>query len=136
MIKQVKPGSGAVGASVAQDIADGCLSEHAFTFYSDLESTAEDVLLENINPVEALLGEGGMTEKYGAELARDWFDVFLVQRVGRDSNVQIRERKNLTGISYDVDETDVITRIMPTGQDADGEVGTSCDLLCQGGHRG
>ena len=122
MIKQVKPGSGAVGASVAQDIADGCLSEHAFTFYSDLESTAEDVLLENINPVEALLGEGGMTEKYGAELARDWFDVFLVQRVGSDSNVQIRERKNLTGISYDVDETDVITRIMPTGQDADGNL--------------
>lgn len=55
-------------------------------------------------------------------LARDWFDVFLVQRVGNDSDVQIRERKNLTGISYDVDETDVVTRIMPTGQDADGNI--------------
>ena len=31
-------------------------------------------------------------------------------------------RKNLTGISYDVDETDVVTRIMPTGEDADGNI--------------
>ena len=77
---------------------------------------------DNNNPVEAMLGEGGLVEKYGAELARDWFDVFLVQRVGNDSDVQIRERKNLTGISYDVDETDVVTRIMPTGQDTDGNI--------------
>ena len=75
--------------------------------------------LENVNPVEALLGEGGLAEKYGGELTRDWFDVFLVRRVGADSDVQIREGKNLTGISYDVDETDVVTRIMPTGEDAD-----------------
>lgn len=68
--------------------------------------------------MEALLGEGGLVEKYGAELARDLVDVFLVRRVGVDSDVQIRERKNLTGISYDVDETDVVTRIMPTGEDA------------------
>lgn len=122
MVKHIEPGSGAVGASVAQDIADGCLSEHDFTFYSDLETTAADVLLENINPVDAILGEDGLAEKYGAELARDWFDVFLVKRVGIDSDVHIRERKNLTGISYDVDETDVVTRIMPTGEDADGNL--------------
>jgi len=48
--------------------------------------------------------------------------VFLVERVGSDTDVQIREGKNLTGISYDVDETDVTTRIMPTGEDADGNI--------------
>lgn len=97
MIKSVKPASDAVGASVVQSISDGCLSEHDFIFYSDLESTASDVSFENINPVEALLGENGLTSKYGAELVRDWFDVFLVSRVGTDSEVQIREKKNLTG---------------------------------------
>lgn len=122
MLKSVKPASDAVGASVVQSISDGCLSEHDFTFYSDLESTASDVSFENINPVEALLGENGLTSKYGAELARDWFDVFLVSRVGTDSEVQIREKKNLTGISIDVDMTDAVTRIMPTGEDADGNV--------------
>ena len=122
MVRSLKPSSSAVGASVVQGLSSACLSGHGFTFYSDLTSTAEDVSLENVNPVEALLGEGGLAEKYGGELTRDWFDVFLVRRVGVDSDVQIREGKNLTGISYDVDETSVVTRIMPTGEDADGNL--------------
>ena len=122
MIKSLKPSPSAVGASVAQSISGACLSSHDFSFYSDLTSTAEDVEWENINPVEAMLGENGLVNKYGAELARDWYDVFLVKRVGNDTDVSIRERKNLTGISYDVDETDVVTRIMPTGEDADGNI--------------
>lgn len=122
MIKSLKPSPSAVGASVVQNLAGACLSSHDFSFYSDLTSTAEDVEWENINPVEAVLGENGLVSKYGAELARDWYDVFLVKRVGNDTDVSIREKKNLTGISYDVDETDVVTRIMPTGEDADGNI--------------
>ena len=122
MIKSYKPSSSAVGASVVQTISSSCLSEHDFTFYSDLDSRAEDVEFENVNPVDALLGEGGVVEKYTGELTRDWWDVYVVQRVGQDSNVQIRQAKNLLGVSYDVDLTDVVTRIMPTGEDADGNV--------------
>ncbi len=122
MLKNLKPSPSAVGASVVQSISEACLSNHDFTFYSDLTATAEDVEWENINPVEALLGENGLVSKYGAELSRDWYDVFLVKRVGNDTDVSIREGKNLTGISYDVDETDVVTRIMPTGEDADGNI--------------
>ena len=122
MIKSLKPSPSAVGASVVQSLSEACLSSHEFSLYSDLTSTAEDVEWENINPVEAMLGENGLVNKYGAELARDWHDVFLVKRVGNDTDVSIREKKNLTGISYDVDETDVVTRIMPTGEDADGNI--------------
>ena len=120
MIQSLKPSSSQTGASVVQNLSAACLSEHGFTFYSNLESTAKEVEWENINPVEALLGEGGAAEKYSGELARDWFDVYLVQRVGTDTNVQIRQGKNLLGISYDVDGTNVTTRILPTGEDADG----------------
>ena len=122
MIKSLKPSPSAVGASVVQSLSGACLSSHDFSFYSDLTSTAEDVEWENVNPVEAMLGENGLVSKYGAELARDWYDVFLVGRVGNDTDVSIREKKNLTGVSYDVDETDVVTRIMPTGEDADGNI--------------
>ena len=122
MIKSYKPSSSAVGASVVQTISSSCLSEHDFTFYSDLDSQAEDVEFENCNPVDALLGEGGVVEKYTGELTRDWWDVYVVKRVGQESNVQIRQAKNLLGISYDIDLTDVVTRIMPTGEDADGNV--------------
>ena len=122
MLKNLKPSPSAVGASVVQNLSTACLSAHDFSFYSDLTRTAEDVEWENVNPVEAMLGENGLVSKYGAELARDWYDVFLVKRVGNDTDVSIREKKNLTGISYDVDETDVVTRIMPTGEDADGNI--------------
>lgn len=122
MIKILKPSPSAVGASVVQSLSGACLSSHDFSFYSDLTSTAEDVEWENVNPVEAMLGENGLVSKYGAELARDWYDVFLVRRVGNNTDVSIREKKNLTGISYDVDETDVVTRIMPTGEDTDGNI--------------
>lgn len=122
MIKSYKPSSSTVGASVVQGISDGCQTEHDFTFYSDLEATAEEVEFVNINPVEALLGEGGFVEKYAGELQRDWFDIFLVKRIGHDKDVQIRQGKNLLGISYDVDLTNVTTRIMPTGEDKDGEL--------------
>ena len=122
MIQSLKPSPSAVGASVVQSLSGACLSSHDFSFYSDLTSTAEDVEWENVNPVVAMLGENGLVSKYGAELARDWYDVFLVRRVGNNTDVSIREKKNLTGLSYDVDETDVVTRIMPTGEDADGNV--------------
>ena len=122
MIKSLKPSPSAVGASAVQSLSEACLSSHDFSFYSDLTSTAEDVEWENVNPVEAMLGENGLVNKYGAELARDWYDVFLVKRVGNNTDMSIREKKNLTGISYDVDETDVVTRIMPTGEDADGNI--------------
>lgn len=122
MIKSLKPSPSAVGASVVQSLSGACLSSHDFSFHSILTSTVEDVEWENINPVEAMLGENELVSKYGAEPARDWYDVFLVKRVGNDTDVSIQGKKNLTGISYDVDETDVVTRIMPTGEDADGNI--------------
>ena len=115
MIKSYAPGKNDTAAAVVQGISSHCLSEHDFTFYSDMTSKAEEVEFTNVNPVEAFLGDEGFIAKYGGELARDWFDVFLVARVGSDTNVQIREGKNLIGISYDVDLTDVSTRIMPPG---------------------
>jgi len=122
MIKKLEPASTATGAAVVQSLSSECLSEHIFTFYSDLTSTAEEVSFENKNPVDCLLGSEGIIEKYGGELQRDRFDVFVVERVGSDTNIQIRQGKNLTGIKYDVDMTDVVTRIMPTGEDKDGKV--------------
>ena len=122
MIQKYEPLATTTGKTVVDQIGASCLSEHDFTFYSDLTSTAEEVVFENKNPVDCLLGSDGVIEKYGGELQRDWFDVFVVERVGSDTNIQIRQGKNLTGIKYDVDLSGVVTRIMPTGEDKDGKV--------------
>ena len=122
MVKSIKPSSSAMGASVVQELALSCESEHPFTFFSDLEATAEEMEYTNVNPVEALLGEDGIVAKYSGELQRDWYDVYVVERVGSDTDIEIREGKNLLGVSYDVDLTNLTTRIMPTGEDKDGEL--------------
>ena len=76
------------------------------------------------------IGLKGLAVKANAEGGAEVFDfaiaqaihVFVVKRVGQDTSVQIRQAKNLLGISYDIDLTDVVTWIMPTGEDADGNV--------------
>ncbi len=122
MIVDCRPGRNASGARAFAAISSACESEHGFAFYSDLTSAADDFEVCNVNPVDAILGEGGAAEKYGGELGRDWYDVYLVERIGRDAGVQVREGKNLTAIEYDEDITNAATRIMPTGTDADGNI--------------
>ena len=122
MIQQYRPVPDEAGATVAESLLAKCLSAHGFRMYSDLTTTASDADLSNLNPVSAMLEDGGMTANYAAELARDWYDVFMVKRVGYDKDVTIRRGKNLKGITYDADITNVVTRIMPTGEDKNGNV--------------
>jgi len=109
MIVSYKPGAGASAVNVINNVFSRCRSPHDFSIYTDLAGTSDSISFDNINPVKALLGEGGAVEAYGGELARDWYDVFVVGRIGTDSEVQIRQGKNLLGITYDIDETDVAT---------------------------
>lgn len=122
MIVSFAPGKTTIGASAFPALSTACKDEHEFSFYSDLTSTAEDFDISNTNPVDAILGENGAAAKYSGELARDWMDIYLVEHIGSDRGVQIREGKNLTAIEYDEDITNVATRIMPTGTDADGNI--------------
>ena len=43
MVRSLKPSSSAMGASVVQELSASCASEHPFNFFSDLETTAEEV---------------------------------------------------------------------------------------------
>ena len=122
MITSYSPSASDTGTVVAKGIGSHCQTSHDFTVMSDLTSTATGVTFTNVNPIDAYLGDEGFIANYGGELARDWWDVYLVKRVGSDSGVLIREGKNLLGVSYDVDMTDVVTRIMPTGEDKNGAV--------------
>lgn len=121
IIDKYAPGD-VTGEAAFKGLGAAALSEHGFAFYSDMadKSSAEDQFeIENLNPAEAILGDGGIIESFGGELMRDWWDVYLAGRIGEESGYQIREGKNLTGISYSVDTTSVTTRIIPTGKDKD-----------------
>ena len=111
---------GATGEAAAQGILANCRGEHSFVMHSDLTGTG-DADFTDKNPVEALLGSEGLCEVWKGELARDWWDVYAVQRVGRDTDVVVRQGKDLLALSGEMDVTNVMTRIVPVGQTKDGE---------------
>ncbi len=121
MVSSYAPDENTNGAAALTGLMAAALSPQDFTFYSDLDTTAEGVEITDKNPAEAIMGDGGLIENYGGELARDWWDVYLAKRIGEETGIQIREGKNLLGITYSVDYTNVTTRIMPRGEDKDGK---------------
>lgn len=121
MVSSYAPDANTTGAAALTGLMAAALSQQDFTFYSDLDTTAEGVEITDKNPAEAIMGDGGLIDNYGGELARDWWDVYLARRTGEETGIQIREGKNLLGITYSVDYTDVTTRIMPRGEDKDGK---------------
>lgn len=110
----------ATGAIVAQGIMSHCRSDHSFTMYSDLTTTCSADFTHK-NPVDAILGSGGLCEAWKGELARDWWDVYVVDRVGRDTDIEIRQGKNLISLLGEYDITETATRIIPIGRTNTGE---------------
>ena len=122
LLYQYKPANGTSGSAVALGILSRCQSTQPFTMFSNLTAGVNDLVLENINPMEALLGEGGLADKANGEITRDWYDVYMLSRVGSETDIQVRQGKNLLGIQYDVDDGNVVTRIVPTGETVDGDL--------------
>ena len=122
MILSYDPEDGTEGNAVAEGILANTLSPNSFSLYSAISKTAKDIKYENVNPVDALLNEeNGFCARYKAEIMRDWYDIYLVPRIGQESSISIAAGKNLKTLTYDEDATETATRIIPTGRTSDGE---------------
>jgi phage minor structural protein len=55
--------------------------------------------------------------RWGGELYRDNFNIGLFSRVGSDTGLSIEYAKNIIGFEQNLDYTQMITRMMPTGKD-------------------
>lgn len=76
-----------------------------------------------INVIRALLDQtGGFVRKARARLLRDNQDIYLLPSDMLDSGLIIRRDVNLTALSVDRDTTETYTRLIPTGQDTNGDV--------------
>lgn len=67
------------------------------------------------NLMEAISGddENAFIHRWGGEILYDNFTVIVNDQVGADHGLEVRYGKNIAGIRYSVDFTDVITRIVP-----------------------
>ncbi|MFX0547907.1 phage tail spike protein [Hathewaya histolytica] len=104
------------GASAIEDIFKGTQYKHRFQVNSDISRVNTAYIIRK-NPVEALLSddEQSFLNRWGGEIVRDNFSISMKAHRGEDRGVSIRYGKNLIGLEEEIDESNVITRIMPTG---------------------
>ena len=100
------------GPGALNVILGGTLYPHRFTGSSTVTNSSSRYFVRQ-NPVQAMLGDGGLISRWGGFIKRDNFHVDHIP-FGRDLGYDIRYGKNLKGITVEVDDTDVITRLMPT----------------------
>ena len=84
-----------------------------FTTLSDVEDT------NSYRCVRTSLYEAIQTvlERWGGHLVRDNFNIQIKQNIGQDNGVTVRYGKNLKNISCETNWDDVVTRLLPVGQD-------------------
>lgn len=60
---------------------------------------------------------GTILERWGGHLIRDNFDIEIRQNIGQDNGVTVRYAKNLKEITVEENWDNVVTQLMPVGQD-------------------
>ena len=102
------------GQAAMTAIQNSTLHPHVFTFYSDITHTSESQL-RYVNPMEAIAGtQGSFLQIWGGELKRENRRVAMFNRRGRDNVATFRLGKNVAGLKYTVDVSNLTTEIVPT----------------------
>lgn len=84
MILSYKKGEHDRGAEIVKGLGGAAEYETQFKFFSDITETPEEFEIDQKNPVEAIMGEDGVIGKCGGELFVDWYDAYVVKRLGHD----------------------------------------------------
>lgn len=92
-----------------------------FIVSADISNSAEFENIFNMNPVNAILGDNGLIALCGGEILRDGFYITLKSSIGTYRGFNIRYRKNLTGLDYETDISNTVTRAKPEATEAEGE---------------
>ena len=98
-----------------EDILNSTLYKHNFTCSSNIIERSNAYYIRK-NPVEAILiEENSIVSMYNAEILRDKFKIIANDSIGKDNHVIIEYKKNLLGLEKDDDNSEVVTRVIPTG---------------------
>ncbi|WP_124041793.1 phage tail spike protein [Clostridium perfringens] len=98
-----------------EDILNSTLYKHNFTCSSNIIERSNAYYIRK-NPVEAILTEeNSIVSMYNAEILRDKFKIIANDSIGKDNYVIIEYKKNLLGLEKDDDNSEVVTRVIPTG---------------------
>lgn len=93
-------------------------NKYTLTVSSSL-TKKRSVEYKNTNLIAALCGsdEGSFVNKFQAEVAYNNYEIKVKKRLGTTTDYDVRIGKNLTGLTYDIDDSAVVTRLYPISQD-------------------
>lgn len=99
-----------------QQALDTMMAGSKYSGSSDITTGATAYFVRR-NLMDALNGESDPTfvKVWGGEIIFNNFQVIINEKAGSNNGVEIRYGKNMDGISYTVDMSNVITRIVPVG---------------------
>ena len=113
------------GNSAIQKILSSTKFSHPFTGTSNITRTGKATIVGE-NVISALIGDGnetflhGWSEKglnIGVELDMNKFTFVLNNKIGIDSECLVSYGKNLNSITCETDFSELVTQIMPVGDD-------------------
>ncbi len=89
-----------------------------FTFYSDISNSASARYVRR-NPIECIMGdiENSMVNIFGGDIERDNFTIKQLAQRGSSNAETLIIGKNINEIKITMDNTSVVTRILPIGFD-------------------
>ena len=89
-----------------------------FTYYSDISDSASARYVRR-NPIEAIMGniENSMINIFGGDIERDGFTIKQLSKRGSNNAERLVIGKNINEIKITIDNSNVITRILPLGFD-------------------
>ena len=99
------------GVTAFNGILHGTEYEHGYTVSSDI-LTLGSAKFVRVNPVQAILGDGGLIDIWGGNIVRDGYHINYKSN-GIDRGYEVRMGKNLVGVEDNSDESNVKTRIYP-----------------------
>lgn len=122
---QNSPGTNDPAVFWSTEVSHLLSTGNPFTFWTDISGGSVKAFgCDEPTPLRTLLGgmEGSMIDLFGGELEFDRYDVKLWQSRGSDNGVKIAYTKNLTGLEYDIDMSDVFTGVVAFYKDQDNYV--------------
>lgn len=79
---------------------------------TDMSNTAS-AEYDNSNIIEILNGSEGFVQKWGGEICYDNYNIKVLSELGANNGVGIRYGKNIESMYFDLDSSNVITRLYP-----------------------
>lgn len=100
-----------------QQILSNTLDAHKFTATGDNTASQNNLRVVRMSPLQALIGSDSNTvlSRYGGEITFNNFEIKVENTHTRPKPVDIKYGKNLEGVEVSMDDSELVTRIIPMG---------------------